>query len=188
MSGLGVDGPLESSPYVPAWLLPFQQTFNCKVCMCMCVCVCACLTFTWSLTGRAVWFVGSTPRVLVRGMMPGTPAGPSWRRLATHLRSHCCPLVTVETKGSSTSWFGNNKYRGISITEPYIWILCNTQTHPCVFWYQSALMRLEVRMMTLKPSSYHSSIIFLHKDTTIICFIWPTTSVTSALSVTRRNM
>lgn len=39
------------------------------------------------------------------------------------------------------------------------------QTHPCVFWYQSALMRLEVRMMTLKPSSYHSSIIFLLNET-----------------------
>lgn len=38
------------------------------------------------------------------------------------------------------------------------------QTHPCVFWYQSALIRLEVMMMTLKPSSYHSNIIFLHKE------------------------
>lgn len=164
-----MDGPLESLLY----LLIFQHGSSHpkrlstvkSVCVCVYVCVCTCLTFTWSLTGRALWFVGSTPRVLVRGMMPGTPAGPSWRRLATHLRSHCCPLITVETKGSSTSWFGNNKYRGISITEPHIWILCNTQTHPCVFWYQSALMRLEVRMMTLKPSSYHSSIILLHKDT-----------------------
>lgn len=42
-------------------------------------------------------------------------------------------------------------------------ILRNPDTHPCVFWYQSALMRLEVRMMTLKPSSYHSSIIFLQQ-------------------------
>lgn len=42
-------------------------------------------------------------------------------------------------------------------------ILWNPDIHPCVFWYQSALMRLEVRMMTLKPSSYHSSIIFLQQ-------------------------
>lgn len=40
----------------------------------------------------------------------------------------------------------------------------SVSTHPCVFWYQSALMRLEVRMMTLKPSSYHSNIIFLQSD------------------------
>ncbi len=64
------------------------------------------------------------------------------------------------------------------------------QTHPCVFWYQSALMRLEVRMTTLKPSSYHSNIIFLHKGTqqlSALCNIngeYTPTPVTSVTPVT----
>lgn len=72
--------------------------------------------FTWSLTGCALWFAESTPRVLVPGRTPGTPAGPSWRMLATPLHSHCCPWVTAETEGSSTFWFRDKRNRGVPIT------------------------------------------------------------------------
>lgn len=90
--------------------------------------------FTWSLTGRALWFAESTPRVLVPGRMSGTQAGPSWRTLATPLRSHCCPLVTVETKGSSTFWFGDRRNRGVSITAIFFWPgYCETNRPTLVF-------------------------------------------------------
>lgn len=86
--------------------LAAKKTFNSRVF----------IMFTWSLTGHALWFAESTPRVLVPGRMPGTPGGPSWRTLATPLHLHCCPSVTAETKGSSTFWFRDKRNRGVSIT------------------------------------------------------------------------
>lgn len=121
--------------------------------------------FTWSLRDRALWFAGSILRGLGLCRTQDTRANPFWRRWVTHLY-HCCPLVTVETEDSSTFWFRKKNTNRYSLCCCYACALSKNKStiksaHPCVFWYQSALMRLDVRIMTLKPSSYHNNIIFL---------------------------